>query len=76
MPSKNLIEHSINVASKLGNLAEHTREATKHLFDLQSTQDLETHLHHERLLIKAAGITTDFNEGVKSFLEKREPKFN
>jgi len=70
------IEEAIELARKWSKWGEHTREATKHLLDIQSVQDLETHLDHERLLIKAAGTTDDFAEGVAAFLEKRNPEFN
>ena len=54
----------------------HSKEATKHLLDVQSVNDFETHLMHERTLIEAAGTTNDFKEGVSAFLEKRKPKFD
>ena len=66
------IEEAIELARKWSKWG----EATKHLLDIQSVQDLETHLDHERLLIKAAGTTDDFAEGVAAFLEKRNPEFN
>jgi enoyl-CoA hydratase/carnithine racemase len=43
---------------------------------VQTTQDFETHLKHERTLIEAAGTTESFKEGVAAFLEKRKPKFD
>ena len=70
-----LLAKATEVASTWSKWGTHTREATKHLLDVQSTQDLESHLSHERLLIEAAGITQDFAEGVDAFLNKREPDF-
>lgn len=74
--SENPIEDALELARSWSKWGEHTREATKHLLDVQSVQDLEAHLDHERLLIKAAGTTEDFAEGVAAFLEKRQPDFN
>jgi len=73
--SDNPIEDAQEIVRMWSKWGVHTREATKHLLDIQSVQDLESHLDHERLLIKAAGTTDDFAEGVAAFLEKREPKF-
>ena len=70
-----LLAKATEVASAWSKWGTHTREATKHLLDVQGTQDLESHLSHERLLIEAAGITQDFAEGVDAFLNKREPDF-
>ena len=53
----------------------HTKEATKHLLHVQTDNNFETHLDHERTLIEAAGTTAAFKEGVKAFLEKRRPRF-
>ena len=54
----------------------HQIESIKHLLDVQSTNDFETHLKHERTLIEASGQTAAFKEGVSAFLEKREAKFD
>jgi len=71
-----LIERSCEVAQKCSSWGMHSKEATKHLLDVQSVNDFETHLMHERTLIEAAGTTNDFKEGVSAFLEKRKPKFD
>lgn len=73
--NEELTSKAVEVASTWSRWGAHTREATKHLLDVQSAQDLESHLNHERLLIEAAGISEDFAEGVDAFLNKREPDF-
>ena len=66
---------TLEMARRWSRWSAHFREATKHLLDVQSTQDLEQQLDHERLLIKAAGTTAGFIEGVDAFLSKRDPSF-
>ena len=68
-----LLEAATEAAIKWSQWGNHTKEATKHLLDVQSVQDFETHLKHKRTLIEAAGTTKAFKEGVKAFLEKRPP---
>jgi enoyl-CoA hydratase/carnithine racemase len=70
-----LIDAACQLASRWSQWGRHTKEATKHLLDVQSVHDLETHLKHERTLIEAAGTTDAFNEGVEAFIEKRKPIF-
>jgi 2-(1,2-epoxy-1,2-dihydrophenyl)acetyl-CoA isomerase len=70
-----LLDSALASALKWSQWGNHTKEATKHLLDVQSVQDFETHLKHERTLIEAAGTTDAFKEGVTAFIEKRKPNF-
>ncbi|MBT60531.1 MAG: hypothetical protein CMA63_03125 [Euryarchaeota archaeon] len=70
-----LIEAACQIAARWSQWGQHTKEATKHLLDVQSVNDFETHLKHERTLIEAAGTTDAFKEGVTAFIEKRKPTF-
>ena len=70
------IAAALGLARKWSRWSDHTRESTKHLLDSSHDNDFEEHLHHERILIKAAGCTAEFKEGVSAFLEKREPDFS
>jgi 2-(1,2-epoxy-1,2-dihydrophenyl)acetyl-CoA isomerase len=70
-----LIQAATDLALRWSQWGNHTKEATKHLLDVQSAQDFETHLKHERTLIEAAGTTKAFKEGVTAFIEKRKPQF-
>ena len=72
----NLVARAIEVAKLWSSWGPHTKEATKHLLDVQTHHDFETHLKHERTLIEAAGTTDAFREGVKAFIEKRKPRFD
>ena len=71
-----LLERAKQVAKLWSSWGSHTKEATKHLLDVQTHHDFETHLKHERTLIEAAGTTEAFKEGVSAFVEKRKPNFD
>ena len=73
--NEELIDRACQLARDWGKWSHHTKEATKHLLDVQSTQDFESHLHHEQILIMAASSSEEFSEGVNAFLEKRDPVF-
>lgn len=71
-----LINSSIQLAKRWSSWGQHSIESIKHLMDVQSINDFETQLKHERTLIEAAGQTEAFKEGVSAFLEKRKAKFD
>ena len=75
VPQEELMETAKAWASMWSSWGAHTKEATKHLLHVQTDNDFKTHLDHERTLIEAAGTTSAFKEGVKAFLEKRDPHF-
>ena len=72
---EDFLPKAIEIASIWSQWGNHTKEATKHLIDVQTSQELDAHLNHERLLIEAAGTTADFREGVDAFLNKRSANF-
>tara|TARA_B100001121_G_scaffold306477_1_gene326005 strand:- start:335 stop:1135 length:801 start_codon:yes stop_codon:yes gene_type:complete len=73
--SGNLLNRSIEIATKWGSWAEASKQGTKQLLDASSTTFMETQLEFEKALITAASLTPDFSEGVSAFLEKRGPRF-
>ena len=75
VPESELISRSIEVAEKWGSWSESSRRGTKQLLDASTTTFFETQLEFERQLMVAAAMKTDFKEGVRSFLEKRDPNF-
>lgn len=70
-----LIQRSIQVADKWGAWSENSRRGTKQLLDASSTTFFETQLEFERQLMLASSLAPDFKEGVRAFLEKRDPDF-
>ena len=48
---------------------------TKKAFSLSTTNSLDEQLEVEKELMRAAGQTHDYQEGVAAFLEKREPRY-
>ena len=62
-------------AQKIANNAPLAIKAMKRLFRHGLSQDFESHTHHVLLQTILLFRSKDFQEGVSSFLEKREPKF-
>ena len=48
---------------------------TKQAFSASMTNTLDEQLELEKTLMSAAGFTDDYAEGVKAFLEKRQPEY-
>ena len=51
-------------------------KAMKRLFRHGLTEDFESHTHHVLMQLLLLFRSQDFQEGMRSFLEKREPKFS
>jgi len=48
---------------------------TKQAFSASTTNTLDEQLELEKALMRTAGFTDDYAEGVKAFLEKRQPEY-
>ena len=48
---------------------------TKQAFSASMTNTLDEQLELEKTLMSTAGFTDDYAEGVKAFLEKRQPEY-
>ena len=70
-----LMEEAMAIANTLANMPTKGLGLTKRALNQSMTNNLEEQLNLEEELQVQAGQTYDYNEGVKSFLEKRKPLF-
>ena len=47
----------------------------KRLFRHGLSEDFESHTHHVLMQVMLLFRSNDFQEGIKSFMERREPRF-
>lgn len=75
VPAESLLEEAVELATRWGAWAHHSRESTKRLLEASLHNDFQAQLDMERGLIAAAAGTEDFREGIAAFLAKRKPNF-
>jgi enoyl-CoA hydratase/carnithine racemase len=75
VPAADLMSEAQRWAQKIANNAPLAIKAMKRLFRHGLSQDFESHTHHVLLQTILLFRSKDFQEGVASFLQKREPKF-
>jgi len=75
VPAGDLLERSIEWASKLGRGPVNAFALTKRAFNKAILANLEQVLDYEAHLQQVAGGSTEHREGVRAFLEKRSPDF-
>jgi enoyl-CoA hydratase/carnithine racemase len=75
VPAADLTTEAQRWAQKIANNAPLAIKAMKRLFRHGLSQDFESHTHHVLLQTILLFRSKDFQEGVASFLQKREPKF-
>jgi 2-(1,2-epoxy-1,2-dihydrophenyl)acetyl-CoA isomerase len=74
-PDEIFIEESIKIAIVLSQLPTKALAYTKQALNLSFSNSLEQQLHVEDQLQYAAAHTFDYAEGIKAFIEKRQPVF-
>ncbi len=75
VPHQELMEEAMRWARTMAANAPLALQAIKRLYRHGLTQDFESHTHHVLLQVLLLFRSLDFQEGIKSFIEKREPKF-
>ena len=74
-PDETFSENAMNIAKFLAQMPTKGLAYTKHLFNVSSANNFEEQLKQEDIYQQKAAQTEDYKEGVKSFLEKRSPRF-
>jgi len=74
-PDETFEEEALAIAQKLASMPTRGIGLTKRAFNYSCHNDLDTQLGIEEQLQAAASITSDYQEGVSAFLEKRKPTF-
>jgi 2-(1,2-epoxy-1,2-dihydrophenyl)acetyl-CoA isomerase len=76
VPIEKLMEETYAMARKIGQMAPLALEISKRaLYQGLRAPDLSSHLQYESLALVHLFGTADHEEGVRSFLENRDPKF-
>ena len=75
LPDENFAEESLKMATRLAQMPTKGLALTKQALNNSLINNYEDQLHDEELLQEKAGRTADYAEGVKAFLEKRQPQF-
>lgn len=72
---EDFLETSKRIAATLGEMPTRALAFTKHAFNYSAGNSLEAQLLLEDELQQKSALTSDYEEGVKAFLEKRLPSF-
>lgn len=75
VPVSQLMDEARSIARKLATLPTRGLGLTKRAFNQSLANDLDAQLEVEAELQAEAASTADFAEGVRAFLEKRQPSF-
>jgi len=74
-PDETFAENSRNIAVYLAQMPTKGLAYTKQLLSMSFTTSFEEQLQDEDIFQQRAAQTSDYKEGVKAFLEKRNPLF-
>jgi enoyl-CoA hydratase/carnithine racemase len=75
VPSDMLMKETLALAHEIAANAPLAVQGTKRMMRMALTETFEANVHHVYLQLLPLFRSKDFSEGVKSFLEKRTPKF-
>jgi enoyl-CoA hydratase/carnithine racemase len=75
VPADDLMKEVLEVAKEIAGNAPLAVQATKRMMRMGQNETFEANVHHVFLQLLPLFRTKDFKEGITSFLEKREPKF-
>jgi enoyl-CoA hydratase/carnithine racemase len=75
VPDAELRAEALRVAEQIAANAPLAIRAMKRLFRHGLSEDFESHSHHVLMQLLLLFRSSDFQEGVKAFLEKRDPEF-
>jgi enoyl-CoA hydratase/carnithine racemase len=76
VPQDELMAEAERWAGKIAANAPLALVAMKRLFRHGLTEDFESHTHHVLMQLLLLFRSSDFQEGIQSFLERREPRFS
>ena len=75
VPAEALRSEVLAVANEIAENAPLAVQATKRMMRIGQNETFEANVHHVFLQLLPLFRTKDFQEGMKSFLEKRKPTF-
>jgi 2-(1,2-epoxy-1,2-dihydrophenyl)acetyl-CoA isomerase len=76
VPHEALMDEAMALANTIANSPPSAMVFTRRAIHASQTQTLEQHLEYEWVNQKACLRAPEFQEGVKAFLEKREPDWS
>jgi len=75
VPHDKLMEESRKMAAEIAANAPLAVQATKRMMRMGLEETFEANVHHVFLQLLPLFGSADFREGVKAFMERREPQF-
>ncbi|KAF8570810.1 hypothetical protein P879_04863 [Paragonimus westermani] len=74
-PTADVVPKAIELGEKIGKYSSLATQAAKEAVNAAFNMTLNEGLRFEKRLFHASFATNDFKEGIKAFVEKRDPKF-